>query len=126
MMPLLIGGMPRRGGAGRAEELLAARRAGRPDDPPARGSSRAGSSSAWRWRGRWCTDPLLLLADEPSGNLDHHNSERLHELFAALARNFETALVVVTHNRRSRRAPTGCSPSRRGGWWRTRRWEAMP
>ena len=45
------------------------------------------------------TDPLVVLADEPSGNLDHGNSERLHELFARLAREFETALVVVTHNR---------------------------
>ena len=44
-------------------------------------------------------DPLVVLADEPSGNLDHGNSERLHELFAHLSREFETALVVVTHNR---------------------------
>jgi ABC-type lipoprotein export system ATPase subunit len=44
-------------------------------------------------------DPLVILADEPSGNLDNANSERLHELFARLAREFETALVVVTHNR---------------------------
>ena len=44
-------------------------------------------------------DPLVLLADEPSGNLDHCNSERLHELFAPLARELETAMVVVTHNR---------------------------
>ena len=45
------------------------------------------------------SDPLLVLADEPSGNLDHANSERLHELFGRLSREFETALVVVTHNR---------------------------
>jgi lipoprotein-releasing system ATP-binding protein len=44
-------------------------------------------------------DPLVVLADEPSGNLDSANSERLHELFAHLSREFETALVVVTHNR---------------------------
>jgi osmoprotectant transport system ATP-binding protein len=44
-------------------------------------------------------DPLVILADEPSGNLDHGNSERLHQLFARLSREFETALVVVTHNR---------------------------
>ena len=35
----------------------------------------------------------------PSGNLDNANSERLHGLFGRLAREFETALVVVTHNR---------------------------
>jgi len=44
-------------------------------------------------------DPLVVLADEPSGNLDYANSERLHQLFAHLSRQFETALVVVTHNR---------------------------
>jgi lipoprotein-releasing system ATP-binding protein len=44
-------------------------------------------------------EPLVVLADEPSGNLDHHHAEALHELFAGLARQFETALVVVTHNR---------------------------
>ena len=43
--------------------------------------------------------PRLLLADEPSGNLDNANSERLHGLFAHLSREFETALIVVTHNR---------------------------
>ncbi|HET9276470.1 MAG TPA: ABC transporter ATP-binding protein [Gemmatimonadales bacterium] len=45
------------------------------------------------------TEPGLLLADEPSGNLDEANAELLHRLFAGLAREFRTALVVVTHNR---------------------------
>jgi lipoprotein-releasing system ATP-binding protein len=44
-------------------------------------------------------DPSVLLADEPSGNLDHGNSERLHDLFAQLTREMEIAMVVVTHNR---------------------------
>jgi len=44
-------------------------------------------------------DPAVLLADEPSGNLDHHNSERLHELFTELAHELELGMVVVTHNR---------------------------
>ena len=44
-------------------------------------------------------DPSLVLADEPSGNLDHANSDRLHEVFFRLAREYETAVVVVTHNR---------------------------
>jgi lipoprotein-releasing system ATP-binding protein len=44
-------------------------------------------------------DPAILLADEPSGNLDHANAERLHELFAELSRDLESAMVVVTHNR---------------------------
>ena len=44
-------------------------------------------------------DPAVLLADEPSGNLDHANAEMLHELFAELARDLEIGMVVVTHNR---------------------------
>ena len=44
-------------------------------------------------------DPAVLLADEPSGNLDHANSERLHDLFVGLSEDLEIAMVVVTHNR---------------------------
>jgi lipoprotein-releasing system ATP-binding protein len=44
-------------------------------------------------------DPAILLADEPSGNLDHSNAEMLHDLFAELARDLELGMVVVTHNR---------------------------
>ena len=44
-------------------------------------------------------DPRVVLTDEPSGNLDFAQADRLHSLLATLARDFETALVVVTHNR---------------------------
>jgi lipoprotein-releasing system ATP-binding protein len=44
-------------------------------------------------------DPSILLADEPSGNLDHANAERLHDLFEELARDLEIAMVIATHNR---------------------------
>jgi lipoprotein-releasing system ATP-binding protein len=44
-------------------------------------------------------DPAVLMADEPTGNLDHRNGERLHEVFAQLARDLEIGMVVVTHNR---------------------------
>ena len=44
-------------------------------------------------------DPVVLLADEPSGNLDHSNSERLHDLFVELSRDLEIAMVIATHNR---------------------------
>jgi len=43
-------------------------------------------------------DPSILLADEPSGNLDHANAERLHELFVELSRDLEISMVIVTHN----------------------------
>jgi lipoprotein-releasing system ATP-binding protein len=44
-------------------------------------------------------DPSIVLADEPTGNLDHRNADRLHEVFSQLARDLEIGLVVVTHNR---------------------------
>ena len=44
-------------------------------------------------------EPPLLLADEPSGNLDHDNAEALHDLFAELAAELAIGLVMVTHNR---------------------------
>jgi lipoprotein-releasing system ATP-binding protein len=43
-------------------------------------------------------EPSVLLADEPSGNLDRYNAEALHDLFAELARDQSLGLVVVTHN----------------------------
>ena len=41
----------------------------------------------------------MVLADEPSGNLDHANGERLHDLLAEMVRDLLVGMVVVTHNR---------------------------
>jgi lipoprotein-releasing system ATP-binding protein len=43
-------------------------------------------------------NPNLILADEPSGNLDTANSEELHQLFFDLRDNFGQTFVIVTHN----------------------------
>ena len=43
-------------------------------------------------------EPKLLLADEPTGNLDTATSEAMHELFFAINRARGTTIVVVTHN----------------------------
>jgi len=98
MMPLLIAGEEEDRARSRAEELLAAvglagRMTHRPSALSGGEQQRAAVARAL------ATDPYVVLADEPSGNLDYANSERLHELFARLAREYETALVVVTHNR---------------------------
>ncbi len=42
--------------------------------------------------------PALVLADEPSGNLDSANARDLHELFINLRNNFNQTFVIVTHN----------------------------
>jgi len=98
MMPLLIGGMALRQARSRAEELLsqvglAGRMTHRPSELSGGEQQRCAVARAL------VHDPGVVLADEPSGNLDHANSERLHELFFRLAREYETAVVVVTHNR---------------------------
>jgi len=98
MMPLLIAGAPPRQARSRAEELLSdVGLAGRMSHRPAELSG--GEQQRCAVARALVHDPGLVLADEPSGNLDHANSQRLHELFFRLAREYETALVVVTHNR---------------------------
>ncbi|MBT7458485.1 MAG: ABC transporter ATP-binding protein [Flavobacteriaceae bacterium] len=43
--------------------------------------------------------PTLLLADEPSGNLDSQTAMQLHKLFLSLRDNFDQTIVLVTHNK---------------------------
>lgn len=42
--------------------------------------------------------PSIILADEPSGNLDSANANALHEFFITLRDNFKQTFVIVTHN----------------------------
>jgi lipoprotein-releasing system ATP-binding protein len=43
-------------------------------------------------------DPAIILADEPSGNLDSANATALHQFFITLRDNFKQTFVIVTHN----------------------------
>lgn len=43
-------------------------------------------------------EPAIILADEPSGNLDSANAEVLHQLFVELRDRFKQTFVIVTHN----------------------------
>ena len=43
-------------------------------------------------------EPSLILADEPSGNLDSNNAEDLHRLFFQLREEFNQTFIIVTHN----------------------------
>lgn len=43
-------------------------------------------------------NPQLILADEPSGNLDSDNAKKLHQLFFDLRDSFKQTFIIVTHN----------------------------
>jgi len=98
MMPLRIGGMRADEARERAAALLgrvglSGRMQHRPSELSGGEQQRTAVARAL------ATEPAVLLADEPSGNLDHYNAEQLHGLFAELARDVEIGMVVVTHNR---------------------------
>jgi putative ABC transport system ATP-binding protein len=43
-------------------------------------------------------DPPIIMADEPTGNLDSTTSEAVHDLFFRICQQFGTTIIVVTHN----------------------------
>jgi lipoprotein-releasing system ATP-binding protein len=98
MMPLRIGGTPEAEARARAEELLArVGLSGRMTHRP--GQLSGGEQQRTAVARALAVDPQVILADEPSGNLDARNSEMLHELLASMVHDFEVGMVVVTHNR---------------------------
>lgn len=97
MMPLRIGGVEEAEARERAASLLA--RVGLGERLHHRPSAMSGGEQQRTAVARaLAARPAVLLADEPSGNLDRYNAERLHDLFAELAREQSLGLVVVTHN----------------------------
>jgi lipoprotein-releasing system ATP-binding protein len=98
MMPLRIAGAEPDRARSRAEEVLAqVGMAGRMSHRPPQLSG--GEQQRCAVARAVVHDPKVVLADEPSGNLDHAHSRQLHDLLTELARTLETTLVIATHNR---------------------------
>jgi lipoprotein-releasing system ATP-binding protein len=97
MMPGLILRLPRRDAAARAEVMLARlglaqRLSHRPGELSGGEQQRVALARALLLR------PRLLLADEPTGNLDTKTGRDMHELFFELNRELGMTILIVTHN----------------------------
>jgi lipoprotein-releasing system ATP-binding protein len=98
MMPRLIDGASRAEAEARARELLdAVGLTGRLGHKPWQLSG--GEQQRVAVARALANDPVVLLADEPSGNLDARTSEGLHDLLFRLREEQELSMVLVTHNR---------------------------
>ncbi|HQR31962.1 MAG TPA: ABC transporter ATP-binding protein [Blastocatellia bacterium] len=99
MMPLLINGATKREAANRANELL--NRVGlspRSDHRP--GELSGGERQRVALARALAAKPMLLLADEPTGNLDELTGEAIHSLIRQLQIEEQLTAIIVTHNER--------------------------
>lgn len=99
MMPLLINGSTKREAAVRAGELL--ERVGlspRTDHRP--GELSGGERQRVALARALVCKPALLLADEPTGNLDEQTGEAIHSLIRQLHIEEQLTAIIVTHNQR--------------------------
>ncbi|MCZ7585554.1 MAG: ABC transporter ATP-binding protein [Deltaproteobacteria bacterium] len=99
-LPLLLGGTARKSADQRATEILERVGLGhrlhhRPTELSGGEQQRVAIARALAF------DPVLILADEPTGNLDTKSGTQVMEMISALARDFGKAVLLVTHDPRS-------------------------
>src|ERR1700683_573318 len=103
MMPALIARMSERESRERAESVL--EMVGLKDKLHRRPAELSGGEQQRVAVARAVVQsPRLVLADEPTGNLDPHTADEVHELFHKLNRELDVTLIVATHNERLTRS----------------------
>ena len=45
-------------------------------------------------------NPKIILADEPTGNLDSDSTEKIYELLRDINKKYKTTFIIITHDRR--------------------------
>ena len=96
-MPALIAGKSRKESFDRAKDLLDfLKLSDRVGHKPAQLSG--GEQQRVSVARALMNNPELILADEPSGNLDTENARKLHDLFFVLRDTFKQTFIIVTHN----------------------------
>ena len=99
MMPALIGGAKRKDAELRAKELLeAVGLTARADHKPSQLSG--GEQQRVAIARALINKPSVLLADEPTGNLDTHNRDEIQQLLFDVREKFGQTIVMVTHDER--------------------------
>jgi lipoprotein-releasing system ATP-binding protein len=97
MLPGMIGGLPRQEAVANAERIL--RQVGLGERLTHRvGQLSGGEQQRVAVARALVRGPRLLLADEPTGNLDVRTGEEVHDLLLSLNREHGLAMIVVTHN----------------------------
>lgn len=97
MMPALINGMDKPRASQVAEAILV--RVGLADRLHQKATELSGGEQQRVALARaLALKPAILLADEPTGNLDRKNSEQIHQLLMELNQEMGMAMIVVTHN----------------------------